>query len=509
MKLGIKVKLVAFISFTLIFVISIFGIVSLIGIKNYQDKQNEAALFNQKNLYEQYLNEYLKTQVIYKNSYNSDFYLRRADMFNEPWLQSVPSSIYSVQGSLLSSFGKISGNINQKKHNELMKYAKKGNIAYAEIGDTIYYFSPLKYNNKTVAILELNYNVKISNELYKGIKTLFLIAGALALGVGIFISAIYFSKLTRDLHKLNESIRNIKNGFFNKINKLKRKDELGILSSDIAYMSSTIDNNLKDLEQEKNNLSIACEKLKKMSREQKEFIGNVTHEFKTPITSIKAYADLMQLYDYDEALDKDASESISKECERLTIMVDKILNLSSLEKYDFELNKKEVQLRGLLEQISFRIIGKIKKNNLNLKMNLDDINIMADEENLRYIFINIIDNAIKYNKPNGQILINAFKEEKKAVIEFSDTGIGICKNELDKIFEPFYRVKSDRSRISGGTGLGLSLVKKLVEKQEGEIFVRSEENVGSSFIIKFPLMILNDSIKRNSLQYCDKYADNM
>lgn len=112
---------------------------------------------------------------------------------------------------------------------------------------------------------------------------------------------------------------------------------------------------------------------------------------------------------------------------------------------------------------------------------------MIDKENLKHIVINLIDNAIKYNKPDGGITMRCYKSDIDIVIEISDTGIGIPKEDIPKIFEPFYRVDKHRSRESGGSGLGLALVKKLVEKQNGNIEVVSQINRGSTFFIRFYL----------------------
>lgn len=489
MKIGIKAKLVTFIAITLLLVISLFSFISLLGIKNNQTKQNEAVLLSQKNLFEQYLTQYFDQQhnSSYINSGKQDFYLRRADMLDQPWLQAMPAIIYSIDKKTLSTMGKASNQLSSADKNKLLVFCSNGNIAYRQLGDTIYYFSPLKYKNKTIAYLELQYSIKNSNELYKNIQQLFLIVGSISLLLGIILAAFYFTKFTKDIYKIKKSVENVQNGYFDKVTILSRNDELGSLSTGISFMSNTIEKNLKALEQEKASLSAACDKLRKMDSEQKQFIGNVTHEFKTPITSIKAYADLLQMYEYDKILINQASDSISKECNRLTDMIDNILNLSSLEKYDFELNKAEVNLKTLFEQICSRMHGKIKKNNLSIETQLEDIVITADEESLRHIFINLIDNAIKYNKPNGAINISTFKTENAAIVEISDTGIGIPRNELFKIFDPFYRVKNDRSRESGGTGLGLALVKKLVEKQSGNISIKSEENIGSTFSVSFPM----------------------
>ena len=129
---------------------------------------------------------------------------------------------------------------------------------------------------------------------------------------------------------------------------VNRNDELGELSKGIISMSNTIEKSIKELKIERDSLSIAVDKLKKMDKKQKEFIGNVTHEFKTPITTIKAYAELIGMYKNDLSLVKEGTLNISKECDRLTTMVDRVLSLSALEKYDFEIEKKEINLKETL-----------------------------------------------------------------------------------------------------------------------------------------------------------------
>nr|WP_243240347.1 HAMP domain-containing sensor histidine kinase [Clostridium cibarium] len=224
-----------------------------------------------------------------------------------------------------------------------------------------------------------------------------------------------------------------------------------------------------------------------MDKQQKEFIGNVTHEFKTPITTIKAYADLIGMYNNDLSLINEGSVNISKECDRLTSMVDSVLNLSALEKYDFEVIKSEVNIKEAFHDICERMMVKVRKNNLTMNYDIEDIVVTVDEENIRHIVINLIDNAIKYNKPGGNIEIRCYKNYDRIVLSVSDTGIGIKEEALGKIFQPFYRVESHRSRESGGVGLGLALVKSLVEKLNGTIEVESNINEGTTFSMEFPI----------------------
>lgn len=482
MKMGIKYKLIFFMSSLLLIVICFLSIFVLNGIKEYQNKQVLNILFKQKDMFEQYFSEKAMNSEDGEN-----IQLYRGSIFNKPWLRNIPANIYDKDGVMLSGFkNDIKVDENRDK-DKMIQYAINGQIAYKEQNSTVYFYSPIKHNNKTIAILELQYSNEDNELFYKNIKNMFLIIGFISLLSGIIAGIIYFSKFTKDIYILKDYVKDIEQGEFEKVKELSRNDEIGDLSKGLVFTSSTINNNIKDLQKERDSLSLALEKLKQMDAKQKEFIGSVTHEFKTPITTIKAYADLIGMYKDDIELINEGTGTISKECDRLSLLVDKVLNLSILEKYDFEIEKSKVNLKEVLTDIADRMKGRIKKNNLTLYYEFKDIEIMIDKENLKHIVINLIDNAIKYNKPDGGITMRCYKSDIDIVIEISDTGIGIPKEDIPKIFEPFYRVDKHRSRESGGSGLGLALVKKLVEKQNGNIEVVSQINRGSTFFIRFYL----------------------
>lgn len=483
MRIGIKFKFIFFISSLLLIVISFLSFTILNRIKNYQNNEIETTLFKQKDLFEQYFSE--KSNLYDESS--GTFQLARGSVFNKPWLRTIPASIYDKNGQLLSGF-KTSGKYNENKEKDnMIKYAMNGQVSYVEINDVVYFYSPIKYEDNTIAILELEYSIKENNLFYSNIKNMFLGAGLLSLILGCALGILYFFKFTKDIYKMKSSVKYIQNGEFNKMNSVNRNDELGDLSNGLIFMSNTIEKNIKELKVERDSLSSAVNKLQRMDKQQKEFIGNVTHEFKTPITTIKAYSDVISMYKEDLNLIEEGTSNISRECDRLAALVDKVLNLSALEKYDFEIQKKEVHLKEFFSNICEQMMGKIKKNNLTLNYNIEDITAVIDEQNLQHIIINLIDNAVKYNKPHGEININCCKKDSQINISVSDTGIGIAEEALQKIFEPFYRAESHRSRESGGVGLGLALVKKLVEKQNGMIKVESKLNRGTIFSIELPV----------------------
>lgn len=476
MKFGIRFKIISFITSLLLLVILLLSVLVLNGIKKYQVKENEAILLSQKNLFEQYLYESLRSDI----SIDNKFYLEEGNLFDKPWLNSMPVNVYDIKGKLIYAFGNDGKTDVIGNENDILAYTLKNKIAYKTVNSNIYYYSPLKYKGSTVAMIRFKYSIKQNIDFYNKVKNLFIILGCISLVIGIFMGTIYFIGFTNDIDKIAYSIENIKNGNFNEIKRLKRNDELGELSKGISFMSRTIEKNIYDLKN-------AVEKLKILSGEQKNFLSSITHEFKTPLTSIKAYGDLLQMYENDPELIGEASQNISKECERLYTMIDNVLKLTALDEYDFEVKKTTFNLKDTIEQICSRMMGKIRKNNLRLEYSINNITMRGDEDGLRHVLINLIDNAIKYNIYHGIVYINAKSEENNVYIEIEDTGIGIPQEELVKIFKPYYRVQSDRSRKSGGNGLGLAFVKKMVEKQKGTISVISKEKSGSKFMIILPI----------------------
>lgn len=341
LKMGIKFKLISFTASLLLIVISFLSFLVLNGIKSYQNKETQAILFKQKDIFEEYFSERMSLN---KNT-DYDDSLARGSIFNKAWLRTIPANIYNTKGELLSGF-KTDAKLNENDEKKIMiDYAIKGKVSYREINDVIYFYSPIKYKGSTAAILELEYSIRENKLFYSDIEKLFYGIGFLALVLGIFVGIFYFSRLTRDIYEMKDSVESIQKSEFSKVHKVNRNDELGELSSGLIFMSNTIKQNIEELQVERDSLSRAVDKLKKMDKQQKEFIGNVTHEFKTPITSIKAYADVIGMYTDDLKLIEEGTLSISKECDRLSSMVDNILSLSALEKYDFEIEKNEVNLK--------------------------------------------------------------------------------------------------------------------------------------------------------------------
>ncbi len=226
----------------------------------------------------------------------------------------------------------------------------------------------------------------------------------------------------------------------------------------------------------------------KLENMRKEFVANVSHELKTPITSIKGFVETLKMTDN---LDDDTKNRfltiIENEATRLTRLIDDILLLSTIENK----TKKKVEKVDLFEVFEevHEVVNYIaKKKNIKVKYEFEneDIDLWEYSGYIRQILLNIISNAIKYTGENGSVNIKQYIKAEKVFIEVKDNGIGIPQEDIDRIFERFYRVDKARSRSVGGTGLGLAITKHMVKALNGNIKVESELGVGSKFIIELP-----------------------
>ncbi|RKD32098.1 ATP-binding protein [Thermohalobacter berrensis] len=228
----------------------------------------------------------------------------------------------------------------------------------------------------------------------------------------------------------------------------------------------------------------------KLENMRKEFVANVSHELKTPITTIKSYAETLlngAIEDRDLAIQ--FLSVINSECDRMGRIVKDLLQLSNLDFKQTKWKIKSLSLKKVLEDayMKMKMAAEEKKQSLNLSVEENIPNIYADKDGIEQVILNIISNAIKYTPDKGKIDIIARKREDKAVITVKDNGIGIPKEDLKRIFERFYRVDKARSRALGGTGLGLSIAKQIAEAHNGDIKIRSEYNKGTEVDIILPV----------------------
>ncbi len=230
----------------------------------------------------------------------------------------------------------------------------------------------------------------------------------------------------------------------------------------------------------------------KLENMRKEFVANVSHELKTPITTIKSYAETLIENGLDnEKLSYQFLDVINSECDRMDRIVKDLLQLSNLDYKQTKWNKTSLCVEELLKDSFFKmkISADEKMQSLNLTIKEEMPNVVGDKDRLEQVILNVISNAIKYTPVSGKIDIFARLDNDNVIITVKDNGIGIPENDIGRIFERFYRVDKARSRELGGTGLGLSIAKQIVEHHGGNIKIRSKYKIGTEVDIILPVQL--------------------
>ena len=229
----------------------------------------------------------------------------------------------------------------------------------------------------------------------------------------------------------------------------------------------------------------------KLENMQRDFVANVSHELKTPLTTIKSYTETLRCGGVDDKKMADNFlEIIEAETDRMNRLVKDLLQLSRLDYKQEKWYKKDSNLISLLNATVTKVelTAKTKNQHLNLIFNENEkIMVVIDKDGIEQVLLNVLSNAIKYTQDSGRIDIDAFKVGKNAQIIVTDNGMGIPEKELSRVFERFFRVDKARSRAMGGTGLGLSISKQIIEEHNGSIEIESKEGRGTKVMINIPL----------------------
>ncbi|WP_330672881.1 HAMP domain-containing sensor histidine kinase [Anaerocolumna aminovalerica] len=229
--------------------------------------------------------------------------------------------------------------------------------------------------------------------------------------------------------------------------------------------------------------------MKNLEKSRQEFVSNVSHELKTPLTSVKVLADsLLMQENVAPELYREFLVDIAEEIERESKIINDLLSLVKLDKTASDMNISSTNINDLLESVLKRLRPIAKKRNIELVFeSFRPVVAEVDEVKLSLAISNLIENAIKYNVEDGWVRVSLNADHKYFYVKVADSGIGIPEDAQDFIFDRFYRVDKARSRGTGGTGLGLSITKNAIHMHKGAIKVYSKENEGTTFTVRVPL----------------------
>ena len=287
------------------------------------------------------------------------------------------------------------------------------------------------------------------------LTVIYLLSFMIFLGVHFFIY--------RPLRKITEAAKQYASGNLDYEIPVNSQDEIGYLSASLNYMSS----HLKDMEDY-----------------QKKFVANVSHDFRSPLTSIKGYVEAIADGTIPPEMQGKYLGIILFETERLTDLTRDLLTLNEFDTKDLLLNKEDFNLHDMIKHVaeSFEGICTNKKISIELVFAAKVLNVYADRRKIQQVLYNLLDNAVKFSNPDSTVTIETTERNEKVFVSVRDEGIGIPKENLNKIWERFYKSDLSRGKDKKGTGLGLAIVKEVIQAHNENINVISTEGVGTEFI---------------------------
>ena len=351
--------------------------------------------------------------------------------------------------------------------------ASIGNRSYT-IGDYYGMFSgnvlsvsaPITGNYNTYGYVLIHLPISEINQSQNGILSILYITSAVLFGLSLIILLVFTQTVYLPLRKITVGANENAAGNLDYRIDVKTHDEMGYLSDTLNYMS---------------------DELNKMEEYQKNFIANVSHDFRSPLTSIKGYLEaILDGTIPAEMYEKYLSRVIS-ETERLHKLTESMLTLNSLDARGY-LSRTNFDINRVIKDTAASFEGTCESKNVSFDLTFsDDIQmVFADLGKIQQVMYNLIDNAIKFSHHDSTIYIQASGRYEKIFVSVKDTGIGIPKDSLKKIWERFYKTDLSRGKDKKGTGLGLSIVKEIIQAHGENIDVVSTEGVGTEFIFSLP-----------------------
>ena len=305
-----------------------------------------------------------------------------------------------------------------------------------------------------------NTNKMISNSVLA-----LVLAAILVLAFCAFSGLFFINSIVKPIRDVSNIARKIASGDFNSRIEIKKNDEIGELCDTINYMASE----LSQAENMKN-----------------DFISSVSHELRTPLTAIKGWGETAKMsLGTDEALVRRGIDVVLSEADRLSSLVEELLDFSRMETGRLTVVFQPLNISKLLSESVDMYIELARQQGIELIFTrpAEDITVLGDPNRLKQVFINIIDNAVKYTEKGGQVLVDQISEEGCARITVKDTGVGIPAQDIDRVKEKFYKA----NKKVRGSGIGLAVADEIVKQHKGLLFLESIEGVGTTVTIVLPL----------------------
>ncbi|GGE73452.1 sensor histidine kinase [Priestia taiwanensis] len=322
--------------------------------------------------------------------------------------------------------------------------------------------TPIVSHDKTIGVLRYITSIEATKKILRNIYTASIVVGVCIMAIVFLISFTLANSITRPIRTMTEASKQMAQGRFNiKLNE-DYEAEIGTLAKTLNYMADEI---------------------VKSDNVKNEFISSVSHELRTPLTSIKGWSETMLLGDLaDKEETKLAFNIISSETNRLIGLVEELLDFSQFQAGKIKLSLTNVSLSDIVDEVIFQYRLKSEKKNIHLQCLIQATPfILADQNRIKQVLINLIDNAMKYSPPHTKITVVIKEDRRNAILQVIDEGIGISSEHIKKVKQSFYQVNANKE----GTGLGLAIVQQIVQLHNGTLRIHSHPSKGTAVTISF------------------------
>lgn len=465
MKNSIKTRLVK--SFMLIIVITvvILEIVLVNGVKDYYYKNIEDILSNQIEFSIGYYLRYFSSDTL------EDIIIDDVDIFWQHTTAQV--QILNADGKLLMDSLGISND--DTKPLPDIKKAMNGEKG-VWVGKVEYYKNPvmsisiaIKDQDRIIGIIRFITSLSETNNVIWTISIFLLWMGVAVIFISGMVSVVLANSIVKPLQEVTKVAEKMADGQLKVRSNITLQDEIGKLSNTLNYMA---------------------EELIKKEQIKNDFISSVSHELRTPLTSIKGWAVTLKSEDLQgNEIVLDGLNIIEKESDRLSIMVEELLDFARFTSGRINLAKEDFQIKDTFEMIGKQLSPRAANGKIKFVRNIDhDLGYMLGDENrIKQVLINLLDNAFKFTAEGGMVILNARKDNETLILEVIDNGAGISEDDLPKVKEKFYKGKNSKSH----SGIGLSICDEIIKLHNGDMEILSNIDEGTTVIVRLPLREVN------------------
>ncbi|MGG7076313.1 ATP-binding protein [Clostridium sardiniense] len=456
---SIKSRIIRNFIIVILSTIMILDMLLIVFVRQYYYDNTETILTNQIDLAINFYDRYYSTSSLLLNIYDN------VDAF---WNQTTAQvQIFDDNGKLLMD--SIGVNDKSLEGNNEIKKALKGESSrwVGYVGYTKYKVmavtKPLEVNGKIIGAIRFVTSLKDIDDSIASIVSFFIIISVLVLIIGVVLSFIMAKNIVDPILKLKDTAQKMASGDLNQRSNFVSKDEIGQLADTLDFMA---------------------EELTEKDQMKNDFISSVSHELRTPLTAIKGWVITLNNDNTDRETLSLGFDILEKETDRLSVMVEELLDFSRLINNKISLNKQPIAIKDFASYIEVYMAPRAERENINFYVynNAEDMEMNIDLNRMKQVLINVIDNAFKFTQEQGRVKVEFIDLGSNLIIKVKDDGCGIAADELERVKEKFYK----GSNANSNAGIGLSIADEIIKLHGGSLIVRSELSIGTEIEIIIP-----------------------